>query len=369
MTEGVIPEHSSVRVGTGDQSYAVLIGEGLLGDLPSLLKRHVAAHRYAVITDDNVAPLHAVGVAERCRAAGLDTTLLTFPAGEASKTRKRWSILTDQMLDAGLGRDTCVVAVGGGVATDLGGFVASTFMRGIAVVQVPTSYLAMIDASVGGKTGVDVRQGKNLVGTFHAPEMVVADPAVLGTLPDAERAQGLVEAFKHGAVLDRRYFHSLRERIPELLAAVPGVAHDAVRRSVELKAAVVTEDELEAGYRQVLNFGHTIGHAVEAASDFRVHHGSAVGLGMVVEARLGEAVGITTEGTAARLEETMTEVLGELPVGMAPDAVVPYLSTDKKSRAGRSRYVLLREIGEVDPGEGWTREISDELVIEALAGL
>lgn len=368
MKEAVVPESSCVHVGSGDQ-YPVLIGEGLLAEVPRLLKSRLDTHRFVIITDDNVAPLHSAELAERCRDASLDAMLLTFPSGEVSKTRKSWSILTDEMLDAGLGRDTCVVAVGGGVTTDLAGFVAATFMRGLPLVQVPTSYLAMVDASIGGKTGVDLRQGKNLVGAFHRPEMVVIDPVVLGTLPDVERAQGLVEAFKHGAILDGPYFDSLRARLSDLLAADPDAARGAVLRSVELKAAVVTEDELENGYRQILNFGHTIGHALEAASDFTLGHGSAVALGMVVEARLGEAMGVTATGAAARLEDAMTALLGELPGGIAPDAVVRYLSADKKTRRGRARYVLLRDIGKADPGDAWTHEAPDELVIEVLTGL
>ncbi len=193
-----------------------------------LLGEHVGARRFAVISDDNVASLHGHPLMEGLRDAGLDASLFTFPAGEASKTRKSWSILTDEMLEAGFGRDSCVIAVGGGVTTDLGGFVAATFLRGVPVVQVPTSYLAMIDASVGGKTGVDVRAGKNLVGAFHAPRLVVADVDVLRTLPREERAQGLVEAFKHGAILDEAYFVSLEEARRELLEADPRFAEPAV---------------------------------------------------------------------------------------------------------------------------------------------
>ncbi len=359
----------AVHVGWGERRYPVFLREGLLAELPSLLDVHVDAHRFALITDDVVAPLHTEDLERRFLEAGLDATLLTFPAGEASKTRKSWAILTDEMLEAGFGRDACVVAVGGGVTTDLGGFVAATFMRGVPVVQVPTSYLAMIDASVGGKTGVDVRHGKNLVGAFHPPEMVVVDPLVLGTLPFEERTQGLVEAFKHGAILDRAYFDDLSRTLGELLAADAAAASSAVRRSVELKAAVVTEDELEEGYRQILNFGHTVGHAIEAASRFDVGHGTAVAIGMIVEARVGERLGVTEPGTAERLEEAMAGLLGDLPSVPDPDRVAGFLGSDKKARGGRSRFVLLRRIGEVDPGEGWTHAAAPELVTELLRDL
>ena len=360
------PRGASVPVGSGVRSYEVRIAAGILGDFPELISAYVDVHRLAVISDDNVAPLHGRALADRCRAAGIDTTLLTFPAGEASKTRERWSMLTDEMLAAGMGRDTCVVAVGGGVTCDLAGFVAATYMRGLPVVQVPTSYLAMLDAAVGGKTGVDVRAGKNLVGAFHPPTLVVADPEVLATLPTRERSEGLVEAFKHGAILDRAYFESLVGATEALLAAEPEAVRRAVLRSVELKSRVVSEDELESGLRQILNFGHTVGHALEAASDYALGHGSAVALGMVVEAEVGERMGVTEPGTADRLRAAVTRLLGGWPATGVPERAVEVLSTDKKNRRGRVRCVLLGRIGEVDPGEGWTHEVADAIVVEAM---
>jgi len=369
VREAVVPEGSALQIGTGERAYLVLVGAGLSLELPGLLVSHTDARRFAIISDDTVAPLHGERLAEECREAGLDATLLTFPAGEASKTRKSWSILTDEMLDAGFGRDSCVVALGGGVTTDLGGFVASTFLRGIPVVQVPTSYLAMIDASVGGKTGVDVRHGKNLVGAFHPPELVVIDPTLLATLPLQDRAEGLVEAFKHGAILDAEYFASLEGSVAELLAAEPGVASRVVGRSVELKGRVVTEDERESGLRQILNFGHTVGHAVEAASEYALGHGSSIAIGMVAEARVGERLGVTSGGTADRLQAALGELLGTLPGGLDPERVLPFLAADKKRRAGRPRCVLLSEVGTVDRGDGWTHEVPEEVVSEVLARL
>ena len=366
MSASIEPDGAAVRVGWAGGTYTVLIRPGLLNDLPHLLAGNVDAHRFAIISDDNVAPLHGERVRDVCRAAGLDVTLLTFPAGEASKTRKSWSILTDEMLDAGLGRDCCVVAVGGGVTTDLAGFVAATYMRGVPVVQVPTSYLAMIDASVGGKTGVDVRAGKNLVGAFHAPELVVADPEVLGTLPRQERVEGLVEAFKHGAILDRAYLDTLAHGVRELVEVVGDAPTRAVLHSVQLKADVVTKDEREAGYRQILNFGHTVGHAVEALSDFTIGHGRAVAFGMLVEARLGESLGVTQPGTADALAEALGSLIDlDLPA-MDVSRVVSVARSDKKSREGTSRVVLLRTLGEVDEGRGWAHDVSEGALAEAL---
>jgi 3-dehydroquinate synthase len=357
-----------VRVGTSTGGYDVVVETGAIDRMPTLLEAHAPAFRHAVVSDSRVAALYGQAIRDRCVEAGMEADLFVFPEGEASKTRATWAGLTDEMLEAGHGRDSAVVAVGGGVTTDLGGFLAATFMRGVPVVQVPTSYLAMIDASVGGKTGVDVPQGKNLVGAFHPPNLVLVDPAVLATLSREERAQGLVEAFKHGATLDAAYFEALEADIPGLLDARNDVALRAVARSVELKASVVEADEREGGYRQVLNFGHTLGHALEAASDYRVGHGTAVAAGMLLEAELGERLGVTARGTRERLERGMEGL--ELPMlpALDPERVVSYLSTDKKARAGRARYVLLRRLGETDSAGGWSREVPPETVREVLDG-
>lgn len=356
-----------VRSGVG--TYPVHVGPGAIADLPDVLGGHATSSHLALISDDRVAPLHGASCAAVLRDAGYHVSEFSFPAGEASKTRKSWSILTDQIMDAGLGRDGCVVAVGGGVTTDLAGFVAATYLRGVPVLQVPTSYLAMIDASVGGKTGVDVKSGKNLVGAFHAPLAVVADTEVLATLPDKERRQGLVEAFKHGAILDETHFERLRADLAPLLSADAAVAHDAVVASVHLKARVVEEDEFEGGYRKILNFGHTMGHAIEAASGYALGHGSAVALGMLAEAEIGERIGVSVEGTRSRLHEGLGALALAVPDTIDPEAALVYLNVDKKAVAGRPRFVLLEQIGCVATGEGWTHEVPDALVREVMIGV
>jgi 3-dehydroquinate synthase len=356
----------TIEVDSSGGAYPVIVGAGLLGRLHEVIEAYAPAQRLALITDDHVGPLHGEGVAAACRAVGHDVTYLTFPDGEASKTRKSWSILTDEMLEAGLGRDCVVVAVGGGVVTDLAGFVAATYLRGVPVVQVPTSYLAMIDASVGGKTGVDVRSGKNLVGAFHPPAAVLADVDVLGTLPAVERGQGLVEAFKHGAILEEDYFVQLEDATVALLGATPEVAAQCVLESVRIKARVVAEDEFESGYRQVLNFGHTIGHAIEAASGYSLGHGSAVALGMLAEAEIGEVTGVTEPGTRDRIEAAVAPLLEGVTVDVDPVAAIPFITTDKKARKGRPRYVLLRRLGEIAQGDAWTHEVPDAVAGEAM---
>jgi len=359
---------SSVGVEAASGRYQVHVAPGILGDLPDILRDDAPAHRYAVLSDDRVAELYGAGVVEACRDAGLQAELLSFPQGEASKNRTEWARLTDRLLEQGFGRDTVVVAVGGGVTGDLAGFVAATYLRGVPVVQVPTSLVAMIDASVGGKTGVDAPAGKNLVGAFHAPEVVVADPETIRTLPLEERAQGLAEALKHGAVRDARYLASLVDAAEGLLAAEPAAVGPAVRRSVELKAEVVSQDEREGGLRQILNFGHTLGHALEAASGYAMGHGTAVAHGMLLEAELGEAVGVTALGTRAELEAALAPfgLGGRVELDATAEQVVSYLGADKKARAGRPRFVLLEEPGRASPDHGWSREVDPAAVREVV---
>lgn len=357
-----------VEVRAAGRDYPVVVGRGLLASLPSLLEEHAPAHRYAVISDDRVAELYGAPVVEACRETGLSADLFAFPRGEASKNRTEWARLTDALLAAGVGRDGCVVAVGGGVTGDLAGFVAATYLRGVPVVQVPTSLVAMIDASVGGKTGVDVEAGKNLVGAFHPPRVVVADPRTIATLPRPERAQGLAEAVKHGAILDAAYMAELRDAAGPLLSGEAEAVERAVLRSVELKARVVSEDEREGGLRQILNFGHTLGHALEAASGYRMGHGSAVASGMLLEAELGERAGVTEPGTRDELGAALAPLglgaPGELDASV--DELEAYLLTDKKVRGGRPRYVLLERPGRVARDGGWSREVDDGLVRDVL---
>ena len=345
--------------------YRVLVGRGLLGSLAKLLEEYAPAHRYALVSDSNVAALYGESTILHLKDAGLSAELFTFEAGEQHKSRATWSELTDGLLRAGFGRDSCLIVMGGGVTGDLGGFVAATYMRGIPVVQVPTSLVAMIDASIGGKTGVDVEAGKNLVGAFHPPNLVVADPDVVATLPRAERAQGMIEAVKHGAIMDDAYFAELDREMPAILDGEAISLARAVARSVELKSGVVSEDEREAGRREILNFGHTLGHAIEAACSFRVPHGTAVACGMILEARLGASLGVTGSDVVERLEQMVGRVglPTSIPEFAAPDDIMTYLASDKKVRHGRTRFVLLSEIGAVHTAEGsWSHPVDQNVV-------
>jgi 3-dehydroquinate synthase len=349
----------------------VVVERGALGTLGERVRAAAPAHRYALISDDAVAALYGEA-AVRSLGGEAAATLLAFPAGEARKTRETWAALTDRMLDAGVGRDTTVVALGGGVVGDLAGFVAATYMRGVPVVQVPTSLVAMIDAAVGGKTGVDTRHGKNLVGAFHQPAAVIADPSALATLPPAHLRAGLAEALKHGVVADERYFERVAGALPALLA--PGGAEREemtalVVGSVEIKAAVVARDEREGGVRKTLNFGHTLGHAVEALSGYALLHGEAVAVGMALESELAERAGVAERGTAARVRAALERagLPTARPRDMAPDDVIALTHADKKARRGVTEYALPRRIGGM-AGErtGWAVPVPDALVREVL---
>jgi 3-dehydroquinate synthase len=356
---------------SGGGSYPVRIGAGVLESLPMMLEERVRSRHLAVIADDRVAGLHAGRVMTLLEGSGHRVDLYTFPEGEASKSRKEWARLTDAILEGGMGRDGCLIALGGGVTGDLVGFVAATFMRGIPVVQIPTSLVAMIDSSVGGKTGIDLPGGKNLAGAFHPPRFVLIDPELAATLPPEERAQGLMEALKHGAILDRSYFDLLRADAKDLLDGEVAPTVRAVRRSVDLKADVVGQDEREAGIRQILNFGHTLGHALEAESGYRLPHGTAVARGMVLEARLGERLGVTRPATADRIAAAVrdfgidptVEPLGRDEV----DRILRHTERDKKVRDGATRYVLIEEIGVASPADGWSRVVGSREVEAVLS--
>jgi 3-dehydroquinate synthase len=277
------------------------------------------------------------------------------------------------MLSAGYGRDSAVIALGGGVIGDLGGFVGATFMRGIPVVQIPTTLLAMIDASIGGKTAVDTPAGKNLVGTFHPPVGVIVEPQVLDTLPLRELRAGFAEAIKHGVIADEPYLLEVASVLPVLLSA-SGSKSDTmdslIVRSVEIKADVVSRDEREEGLRKILNFGHTIGHAIELVSGYSLLHGEAVAIGMALESRIAETIGVAQRGTAATVMKTLK--LAGLPTGFPPgcgiDAVIEAMRSDKKARLGRIQLSLPQRIGAM-AGEktGWTVPVTDDQLREVLA--
>ena len=354
----------------GLPTYRVTVAAGLLDRAGDMIREVASAHRYAIITDTNVGPTYAGRL--RAMLGNSRTNVLTIPHGEAHKTRESWASLTDELLSAGFGRDTTIIALGGGVVGDLAGFVAATFMRGVPFIQIPTSLLAMIDASVGGKTGVDTVAGKNLVGAFHQPAAVIADISVLETLPAHHLRAGFAEAIKHGVIANKAYFDSVN-RVAASLSAID-VSGDAVLElvagSIEIKADVVRRDEREGGVRKTLNFGHTLGHAVELCSGFRLLHGEAVAIGMVYEAMLAERVGVAESDTASKVRDAIRSagLPEKIPDEIGVDEILRATRGDKKARAGQAEYALPTRVGEMESAEGrWSVTVSDEVVRSVLA--
>ncbi|MEP6992109.1 MAG: 3-dehydroquinate synthase [bacterium] len=354
----------TVQVGT----YQVQVGAGLRDRFAEEIAVVAPAHAFAIVTDDQVGPLYADALAAALAAHGR-VSRHVMRAGEAFKTRDTWAFITDGLLAAGCTRDTTVVALGGGVVGDLAGFVAATFMRGVPVVQCPTSLLAMIDASVGGKTGVDTRAGKNLVGAFHAPAAVLADVDVLATLSLAHRRAGLAEAFKHGVIADAAYFAFLDATTPELLAGDAEATLAVVARSVEIKAEIVRADVREEGRRKTLNFGHTIGHAVEHVTNYALLHGECVAIGMALEAGLAERLGVAPAGTRDLIAKVLIRagLPVTLPAGLSAAEVLAATRLDKKARAGIVEYALPARIGAMASNGGqWTIAVDDGMVMDVL---
>jgi 3-dehydroquinate synthase len=342
----------------------IVLETGLLASV----REHIdlAVHRAVIITDSNVGPLHAAAAVDAL--SGLDPVVLTMPAGEEHKTRDTWARLTDELLALGAGRDTLIVALGGGVVGDVAGFVAATYLRGVPVVQVPTTLVAMIDAAIGGKTGLDVPAGKNLVGAFHAPTLIAIDPSLLATLPARELRAGMAEAIKHGVIRDAAYFAQLRDAAPALIepaAATSDAMRQLIARSVAIKSEVVNNDPREKGERKILNFGHTLGHAVEAASGYALRHGEAIAIGMVLEAQLGELLGVTAAGTSDAIRDAVTRA--GLPVRTDLPAVdlLARTQTDKKKAAGQVEYALPARLGQFDQ---WSVPVADQAILTVLRG-
>jgi 3-dehydroquinate synthase len=337
------------------------VGAGIVERAADAIARASRGRKLVVVSDRRVARLVAPPVLDALGRAGARPVLLTFPAGERSKTRATKDRLEDRLAAEGVGRDALVVALGGGVTGDLAGFLAATWHRGIPVVQVPTSLLAMVDAALGGKTGVDLPAGKNLVGAFHPPQELWADVRLLRTLPDREYRAGLAEAVKTAAVLDRRLFDRLERDARKILARDERALLPIVARCLRLKARIVAEDLRDDGPRAILNFGHTVAHAVEAASGFRVRHGEAVSVGLVAEARLAERLTGLPREASARIEALLRRcgLPVALPRRLDPRRVAELTRGDKKSRAGGVRCALPVRLGRfsrpdptvpIDPG-------------------
>lgn len=356
----------TIRVGLGDRAYDILIENGMLASIGADLKQRGIAKRYVVVADSHVAELLGGKLMGSLAAAGVSAELITFPRGEASKHLATVAELASKLAQLGLDRKDALIALGGGVTGDITGFLAAIYMRGIPFVQIPTTLLAQVDSSVGGKTGVDIPEGKNLVGAFYQPRCVYIDSNVLLSLPSSELLNGLAEVIKYGVIYDAGFFRYLAEQRQPILERDLAVLEEVIARCCEIKGAVVAADEREADLRRILNFGHTLGHAVEAASNYAMAHGLAVGLGMVAACRLAVGKGILAQDQA---EAVCGLIAGyglptEIPPEFSPRQIKSFLKTDKKTVGGRPFFVLPTEIGKVVI----TDAVSEELIDTVLSG-
>lgn len=335
----------SIAVALADRTYSIHIGSGLLGRLAEFVAP-LAPTSILVVTNEVVAPLHGDKASASLRGLGR-TSMVRLPDGEHTKRWDSVARILDALVEHGADRKSVVVALGGGVIGDLAGFAASIYMRGIRVVQVPTTLLAQVDSSVGGKTGINHPSGKNLIGTFHQPSVVVSDTDVLQTLPSRELAAGLAEILKHGLLADAAYFDAVVAELPALRSREAAALTRAIGRSCEIKASVVGRDERESGERALLNLGHTFGHAIEALTGYTQWlHGEAVGCGMVLAADLSRRLGLLAEHDVRAVAHAVA--LAGLPPrieGLSADAAMQSMRGDKKAEAGAVRYVVLERLG------------------------
>ena len=360
-------EVTEIEVGLDERRYPIRIGSGLLSDAMRW-RDAVRGKHVLIVSDENVAPLYAAGVRRLLQRgdSNLQTAMLALPVGEAHKNLGAVSKIFDALAQLGATRDACVLALGGGVVGDIAGFAAACWMRGIDFVQMPTTLLAMVDSSAGGKTGVDHSAGKNLIGAFHQPRAVIADLDTLSTLPERELRAGFAEVIKTACIGDAGFFDWLDANADALLARDATALTHAIATCCRFKAGVVARDECESGERALLNFGHTFGHAIETEAGYgNLLHGEAVAIGMVLAARLSAQLGMSSDADTRRLRDVLHKfgLPTDLSPNLKPDALLAHMRLDKKNRAGSLRLILWRGIGQAELVEG----VSEADVRSALA--
>jgi|RhiMethySRZTD1v2_1073278.scaffolds.fasta_scaffold99605_4 3-dehydroquinate synthase len=363
---------TTIRVALGERAYDVLIGPGLAAQAADLIAARLGAGKCGIVTDTHVAACQLGAVESGLKAAGRHAGTVVLAPGEATKSFAVLATLCERLLDMGLERRDLVIALGGGVIGDLAGFAASVLRRGLRFVQVPTTLLAQVDSSVGGKTGINTPQGKNLVGTFHQPSLVLADIDTLATLPPRQFRAGYVEAAKYGLLGDARYFAWLEQNAAAVFARDAAALTHAISVAVQGKADIVARDETETGDRMLLNLGHTFGHALEAWAGFsdRLLHGEAVAIGTCLAFRLSEELGHVGNNSVARVAAHFAELglptrIGDIGGGAPPqaDTLVKIMGQDKKVRDGKPTLILARGIGEAFI----TRDVPTPVVLDFLA--
>jgi len=358
-----------VPVDLGERSYDILIGPGLLLEVAEDLKRLQLAHNYFIITDSNVKELLGTDLLNIFNQNDIQASLLSFPAGEESKNMETVVSLAREMVKLGADRSSAIIALGGGVVGDIAAFLASIYMRGISFIQLPTTLLAQVDSSVGGKTGVDLPEGKNLLGTFAQPKRVYADIATLASLPLRELKNGLAEVIKYGVIRSPELFDLLEKQGNEIINLEPELISHIVAQSCAIKADVVAKDEREGGLRRILNFGHTIGHAVEAAAGYQIAHGEAVAMGMVAASLLSVKKGLLSSHEADRIKKVI-KGLGlpvAIPSTFSVKELVDLTKHDKKSIGGKVNFVLCESIGKTVIRDDVTDDELSEVIEECMS--
>lgn len=349
-----------IRVNLGERSYDISIGRGLLARVGELIGDLVSGRKCLLITNSTVAALYEEVVLRGLEEAGFRVAVARVPDGEEYKSLEQAAVLYDRAIEGGLDRGCPVIALGGGVVGDLGGFVAATYMRGVPLIQVPTTLLAQVDSSVGGKVAVNHPLGKNIIGSFYQPRAVIIDTDTLRTLDGREVRSGLAEVIKYGVIADTSFFSWLEENLADVLALDPDALSRVIGTSCQIKARVVEQDETEEGLRAILNFGHTVGHAVEALTGYRkFKHGEAVGAGMVAASHLAVRLGMLSIEDCLRIERLVSRA--GLPVGIPPEItpaeLVDSLYRDKKVRDEQLTFVLPERIGRVRVVAGISRSV------------
>ena len=352
-----------------DDSYEIEFGSNLSPDIADYLKQEGKASKYAIITDTNVEKLHAIELQKRLSEKGLTSNIFTFPAGEKNKTIVQCTNVIDKMSQLGYARDSYILALGGGVVGDMAGFIAAIFNRGVPYIQIPTTVLSQADSAVGGKTGVDTEYGKNLIGAFKQPKKVFVDVATLRTLPEIEFRSGLAETIKHGVIRDANFFAYLEDNMNNILARKDEYSLEIAMQNCRIKGEVVEIDPNERGLRRILNYGHTIGHAIEKRSNFRLPHGFCVSIGMMAAGRIALEIGQFSKQDLQRQQELLIKagLPLHIPQGISNKELIELTTLDKKSKNGEARYCLPVKIGKMNYFNGaYVLPIAKEFVMNAL---
>ena len=337
-----------VRVNLGKNSYEIHIGSGILLALGQELRKLGFGGRLVIITNPVIHKLHGETLRQNLQNDGFDVTVLEVPEGEGQKSLDTAVKLYNQLSDFRAERTTPILALGGGVIGDLAGFVAATYLRGLPLVQLPTTLLAQVDSSIGGKVGLDYGQLKNKIGAFYQPRLVVTDSRIIRTLTQKEFSDGLAEVIKYGVIWDERFFSFIEDNLDRIKALDEATLEEIIFRSARIKAIVVVKDEKDFNLRHILNFGHTVGHGIETASDFSLSHGEAVAIGMLAEAKISNKMGILKQVELMRLENLILKAgLPTKPSGVSLERVIQAIGKDKKTVAGKIKFVLPKSMGEV----------------------